>query len=178
MKSSKLFVLSFAILLIVACNSGLSLQQYYVEKSEDPNFLSVDLPASVLGLNTSEISEEDKKAFDSFQKLNMLLFKYSVENELVFTKEKAVLKNLFSQQKFNTLMTISDKDVNAKVMYLGDDDAIDEVVVYGDIKNVGFVVIRVLGDDMNPKQLASLASHLKNMKFDAKELKETFSFLL
>ena len=59
-----------------------------------------------------------------------------------------------------------------------DIDAIDEVIVYGDMKNTGFVVIRVLGDDMNPEQLASFASHLKNMKFDAKELKESFSFLL
>jgi hypothetical protein len=174
----KLFVLGFATLLFVACNTELSLQQYYVEKSEDPNFLSVDIPANVLGLNMAELSEENKKTFDSFRKLNMLLFKYSVENESVFTKEKAVLKNIFSQQKFNTLMTLSDKDLNAKIMYIGDDDAIDEVVVYGDIKNIGFGVVRILGNDMNPEQLASFASQLNSSDFDIKQLKESFSFLL
>ena len=178
MKNSKLLFLGIALLLFVACDSGLSLQQYFVEKSEDPNFLSVDLPSSILGLNISELTEEDKKTYDSFRKLNVLMFKYSAEKQLVFRDEKSVLKKIFSQPKFNTLMTLSDKDMNAKIMYLGDDDAIDEVIVYGDMKNTGFVVIRVLGDDMNPEQLASFASHLKNMKFDAKELKESFSFLL
>ena len=63
-------------------------------------------------------------------------------------------------------------------MYIGDDDAIDEVVVYGDIKNIGFGVVRILGNDMNPEQLASFASQLNSSDFDIKQLKESFSFLL
>ena len=38
---------------------------------------------------------------------------------------------------------------NVKVMYLGEQDAIDEVIVYANDDTKGFAVARLLGDDMN-----------------------------
>ena len=54
MKNNKIFQKSPIVLLVfvfaiglVSCSSEPTLQSYFVEKSEDPNFISLTLPASI-----------------------------------------------------------------------------------------------------------------------------------
>lgn len=165
----KIITLVFIVFIFFACKSELTLQQYFVEKSEDSNFLALDVPASILGIASSDLSEKQLEAYESFQKLNMLIFKKTSNNANDFIQEKETLKTLFSQEKFNSLITLSDKKYKGEVMYLGDDESVDEVIVYGDMSETGFVVIRVLGSDMKPENIASFASLLQEVNMD-KEL--------
>lgn len=57
----------------------------------------------------------------------------------------------------------------ASIKYLGDEDAIDEVVVYGDNDEKGFLLVRILGDNMNPAKLVLFIQALKDSDFKGGE---------
>ena len=74
-------LLIFAVVVaFVGCYKNQSIQEYYVAKSEDPNFLVIDIPTSILGINNEVLNEEEQAALDSFQKLNVLMFRKTAAN--------------------------------------------------------------------------------------------------
>jgi hypothetical protein len=62
------------------------------------------------------------------------------------------------------------------VKYLGDEESIEELIVFGNANNKGFMIARVLGDDMNASKLMSLQSVLQNAKFEDTDLKGLTDF--
>jgi hypothetical protein len=50
------------IMLSVSCSSEPSLQSYFVEKSEDPNFISLTVPASILNIAVDSLEADQKAA--------------------------------------------------------------------------------------------------------------------
>lgn len=55
--------------------------------------------------------------------------------------------------------------------FVGDDEHIDEFVLYANRKDSGFAVIRILGKDMNPTGIMSMLSVLKTSNIDMEQLK-------
>ncbi len=65
--------LVFLALSMVACNSGPTLQSYFVEKSEDPNFISLTLPSSILNIAVDSLQADQQEALATL-KSSMFLF--------------------------------------------------------------------------------------------------------
>lgn len=160
------------LLLIVfaSCSSTQSLQEYYVDSSENPNFLQFDLPSSILNLEKADLSMEQKEALQSVKKLNILAFKKSLENAAEFEIEKTKVKAILKNNDFVELMKMNTPFGKATIKYLGDEDAIDEVIIYGDNKEKGFAVIRVLGDDMNPANMMQLLEAIQKSDYKGEGL--------
>ena len=51
---------------LYSCNQSTSLQKYFVDNQEKANFLAVDLPANILSLDESKLTEEQKEAYSIF----------------------------------------------------------------------------------------------------------------
>ena len=125
MKTIKtIFVLTFMVTL-AACSSTQSLQEYYVDNSENPNFLSVDLPVSLLNMKNEDMTEKQREAFKSLKKLNVLAFKKTMDNVSEYQTEKANVKAILGNDRFTELMKINTSFGRATIKYLGKDDAID-----------------------------------------------------
>ncbi len=60
----------------------------------------------------------------------------------------------------------------ATVRYLGDENAIDEVIIYGDNDEKGFVLIRILGNKMNPAHLVQLLQSIQKSDYKGDGLKK------
>jgi len=163
----KVYQLLIGILLITfaSCSSEQSLQEYYVDNSENPNFLSFDVPVSVLNLKETELSEKQKEAVSSLNKLDILAFKKTTENSTTYEAEKTSVATILKNEDFVELMKMNTPYGKATVKYLGDEDAIDEVVIYGDNKDKGFALIRVLGDDMNPANMLQLLQAIQKSDY-------------
>lgn len=144
------------ILTLSSCSSTQSLQEYYVDNTENPNFLSFDIPASVLNLEEADLTGEQREAINSLRKLNILAFKKTANNDVDYQVEKEKVKAILKNKKFVELMKLNTSYGKGVVKYLGDEDAIDEVVIYGNNKEQGFVLVRVLGNDMNPAHMVQL----------------------
>ena len=165
MKNLNLIFVYTLILTVVltSCNSEKSLQKYYVEKQSSDNFIAIDLPASLINLNDN-VSEESQKTIKTLKKLNILAFKLNENNEADYVRESKEIKEVLSNKKFNDLMRGKHENISFAIKYLGDEDEIDEVVLFASENSKGFIVARILGDGMNLTDMMKLMKDVE--KFD------------
>ncbi|WP_026811478.1 DUF4252 domain-containing protein [Arenibacter latericius] len=163
--------------IFLSCSSNQSLQEYYVDNAENPNFISVDLPVSLLNLAEANLTKDQEEAMESLRKLNILAFKKTDKNEVEFQKERMNIKSILKNEKFTELMKMNTTYGKATVKYLGDEDAIDEVVIYGDSDDKGFMVVRVLGKDMNPAKLVQFIQALEKSDYKGQGLQQIGAFV-
>lgn len=162
---------------VSACSSTQSLQEYYVDNSENPNFITVDVPTSILNLEDVDLTEGQRQALNSLKKLNLLAFKKTTENAEEYKVEKAKVNAILKNDEFIELMKLNSQYGRGVIKYLGDEDAIDEVVIYGSSDDKGFALIRVLGDDMNPAHLVQLMQAIQKSDYKGEGLGEIGKFL-
>lgn len=160
------------LVVLSSCTSQQSLQEYYVDNQENPNFLVVDVPASILKLEEAELNNDQKTAVESLRKLNLLAFRKTGENADEYKVERNKVKEILKNEDFVELMKINSSYGKGVVKYLGEDDAIDEVIIFGDNKEQGFAIIRVLGKDMNPAHIMHLMQALEQSDYKGEGLEE------
>jgi len=177
MKIIKSGVCLLLLIALNACSSTRSLQEYYVDNSENPNFLSVDLPVSLLNMEKANLTQEQQSALESLRKLNVLAFKKTDANSVDFQTEKSNVKAILKSDKFTELMKMNTSYGKATINYLGDDDAIDEVIIYGDNDEKGFLLVRVLGDDMNPAKMIQFLQALEKSNYKGEGLEKVAELL-
>ncbi len=166
-KSFLLFVLAF--ICFVSCNAKPTLQTYFVDHQETPNFISMDVPISFLGANDIQMTETQRQAINSIDKLNMLGYSLKSGHIDVFNTEIDNVKAILKDKRYNELLRLGNqKDGKVKISYIGDGDAIDELVVFGQSNTYGFAIIRVLGDDMDVSKIMELGPIIN--KLDTKDM--------
>jgi hypothetical protein len=167
-------IYSFAIflsLLVVSCNTEPTLQKYFVENTENKDFIVLDVSPSILNLDKAKLSAEENGALESFDKMNVLAFKLNETNKAQFETERAKINLILKEKKYQQLMKYGSGSAGASVSYVGSDEHIDEFVLFANSKDAGFAVVRVLGDDMNPNNILTLMSVLKKSNIDMAQLK-------
>ena len=157
-------------LLLVSCNDGASLQRYYVDNQETPNFTSIDLPVSILKMDESKLTDSQKEAYSSVKRLNFLGYRLDENNLAAFNTELAKVKTILKDKKYNDLMEFNDKNAKVLVKYIGNDDTADEFIVFASSNEMGFGIVRVLGDKMSPEKMMTLADAMKNSDIDESQL--------
>ena len=164
-------------LMVMACSSTQSLQEYYVDNAENPNFISIDVPTSILNLEKAELTSGERTALESLKKLNVLAFKKTVDNADAYKEEKAKVNAILKNDEFVELMKLNSGYGKGVIKYLGDEDAIDEVIIYGNSSEKGFALIRVLGDDMKPAYILQLLQAIQKSDYNGEGLGEIGEFL-
>ncbi|MEL4307525.1 DUF4252 domain-containing protein [Joostella sp. CR20] len=160
-----LFLLS---LVLFSCGSDTpSLQEYYVNNAENPNFISLDIPSSILNIATTTLTEKEKEAYESVKKLNVLAFKLNGENDEAYQAEKSTIQTILKDEKYEELMVINSGKYKGTVKYLGTDEAIDEVILFGSDDENGFALVRVLGNKMKPENMMALVEAVEKGAVDS-----------
>ncbi|WP_194768069.1 DUF4252 domain-containing protein [Tamlana sp. I1] len=160
----------------VSCSKSETLQSYFVDHQEAPGFISQDFPLSMVKIDKSQLTEKQKEAYNSVEKLNFLGFKTSDENLETYQTETAKVKAILSDEKYNDLLDFNSKGDKVSVKYIGTDEVADEVVVYGSSKEKGFIIVRVLGHNMSPQKMITLVEALQNANFDESQLDDISNF--
>lgn len=159
------------LLTLVSCNSEPSLQKYFVENTDNKNFIALDVSPSILNVEKTKLSAEQNEALKSFDKMNILAFKANATNQVQFETERAKVKAILKDPKYQQLMSFGSGKDGASISYVGTDDNIKEFVVFANRKENGFAVVRVLGENMNPNNIMTLMSVLRESKIDMEQLK-------
>ncbi len=175
----KLFAIlpAAALFLLMGCSSTQSLQEYYIDSAENPNFISLDLPASILKLDEVDLNDEQRRAMESLRKLNILAFKKTTANTAEYEVEKGKVNAILKNSEFKELMKLNSAYGKGSIKYLGEADAIDEVVIFGNSNEKGFALVRVLGDDMNPAYIVQLMQAIQSSDYKGEGLGEIGEFL-
>ncbi|EIJ40011.1 DUF4252 domain-containing protein [Galbibacter orientalis] len=156
------------VLVVASCGNGTpSLQEYYVNNADNPNFISLDIPASILGVASNSLNEKQQEAFNSVKKLNVLAFRVNEDNKTDYESEKTTVQSILKDTKYEELMVINSGKHKGVVKYLGDDDTVDEVILFGSDDEMGFALIRVLGNKMKPENMMSLVEAVQKGAVDS-----------
>ena len=166
----------FTAVILTSCGNNNSLQSYYVDNQESKNFISQDLPLSMIEIDKSNFTEAQEEAYKSVNKLNFLGYKSNETDTEAYKVELAKVKTILSDSKYNDLMEFSDKGNKISVKYIGTDDEADEVIVFGSAKDMGFGIVRILGDDMNPEKMVTLISALQNANIEEGQINDIMNF--
>lgn len=137
----------------------------------------MDISSSILNVNESKLSESEKKALASFEKVNVLAFKKDDKNNAQYSKEIKEVKEILKDTTFQPLIKLNGVGHNASIMLVGDNKQIDELVLFGNQKDLGFTVIRVLGDNMKPEDAMQFFSILQKSDIDMEQLKPILNFV-
>lgn len=171
MKLNVFTTVVLVLLTFISCNSEPSLQKYFVENTNNKDFIALDVSPSILNLDQTKLSAEQNEALKSFDKMNILAFKANDKNQAQFETERAKVKAILKDPKYQQLMKFGSGKDGASISYVGTDDNIKEFVVFANRKENGFAVVRVLGENMNPNNIMTLMSVLKESKIDMEQLK-------
>jgi hypothetical protein len=160
-----------AIIMLYSCNSETSLQKYFVENTDNKDFIILDISPDILNVEKAKLSADQNEALQSFNKINVLAFKSNETNQNEFESERAKVKAILKNPKYQDLMKVGSGKDGASISFVGTDDNIEEFVIFANRKENGFAVIRVLGKNMNPNNIMTLMSVLKDSKIDMDQLK-------
>ena len=163
--------LAICSLILLSCNSEPSLQKYFVENTENNNFIALDVSPSILNIDKTKLSAEQNQALQSFDKMNILAFKLNDTNQAQFEIERAKVDTILKDVKYQQLMKFGSGKEGASVSFVGSDDHIEEFVLFANKKETGFAVVRILGKDMNPTNIMTMMSVLQSATIDLEQLK-------
>ena len=141
---------------LVSCDNETSLQEYYVENQNNNQFLAFDIPASLLTGENSSLTAEQRATLETIRKVNILGFPKKEENSAFYEQEKEKLKAILKNKKYKQLFRYGGGQRRAELYYMGEDDAIDELVIFGSDEDKGFGIARVTGNDMEPEAMIRL----------------------
>ena len=178
----KLFLKFFTIfgsVLVLGCSQELTLQSYFVAHQEASGFMSVDIPMSFLNPDEIELSDDQKEAVDSIDKLNMLAYSLKEGSEEEFNAELTTVKTLLKAELYNDLMRGGNStDGRLYIKYIGEDTEIDELIIFGFSSENGFAIIRVLGEDMELSKIMKLESVIDQFDTENANVEDFMGFLL
>lgn len=176
MKNIKLLGL-VALGLLIGCNNEGSLQQYYVANQENNEFIAIDVPTSMF-TGSESLSPEQKVTMETIKKINLLAIQKKPENLQTMEDEQLKIAEILKDEKYQLLMRYGGGDTNVEIYFTGDEEAIDEIIVYGFDDDRGMGLARVLGEDMNPGDILSLFRSLEQGDIDMDGLKGITSMFI
>ena len=177
MKTISIYIAGVFSLLLVSCHSEPSLQKYFVENSENKDFIALDVSPDILNVDKSKLTAEQTKALASFDKMNILAFKRNDKNAAQFEAERTKVNAILKDEKYQQLMKFGSGKDGASISFVGEDEHIEEFVVYANKTENGFAIVRVLGKDMNPTDIMNMISILKESNLDLEQLKPLQDFI-
>ena len=176
MKIAFYIAISFS-LVLSGCNSEPTLQKYFVENSDKKGFVAVDVSPSIINMDKTKVTVEQKIALKSFDKMNILAFKLDESNKTEYDIESQKITQILKGKNYQELMKVGSGKDAASVSFVGDENHINEFVLFAKKKENGFAVVRILGNDMNPNNIMDMLSILKSSNIDMDQLKPLQSLI-
>jgi len=172
-----ILILTITTVTFVGCNSQTSLQEYLIEKRDNDKFINVDLPVSLLKIDSLNLDVHQKSALESLRKVNVLALQIDKGGKDLYSTEKEKIKQILKGEEYHQLVRFGSNQKGVTVSYLGDETAVDEVVFFGNDNEKGLILLRVLGDDMNPAYVAQLLSAIQGVDKDNQGFESLMSLI-
>lgn len=159
-----------------SCKKEASIQTYFVEHQELPNFTFIDVSPKMIALSTVEFTEEQKDTYNSLEKINFLGYRIKDEDLTAYNNELTNIQNVFKNRNYYELMSFSTNGIKFRINAEGTQDVVNEVLVLASTEDKGFGVVRLLGDNMKPESIIKLIRKLQKADIDKKQLDGILNF--
>ena len=167
-KLSVLLVL--AIFTVTSCSSDKkSLQEYYVDNQENNDFVLVDVPASLISGSSAFLTKEQNEVLETIRKINIMAYPIKDATSINYQGEKTKLMDILAGDDYEELMKANSDEGSIRLYFKGEEEAIDEVIFFGAEDSKGFILARLLGDDMNISNMMKLAQSMETSDIDVSQ---------
>ena len=164
-----IMVAVIGIMMLTSCSNQQSLQEYYVDNQENNDFILIDVPTSLLGSDMSLLSEDQQKVLKTVRKVNFMVYQTKEGDVAKMQLERDKVKTILATDDYEELMKANLDMGSMRLYFKGEEDAIDEVIFFGANENEGFMLARLLGDDMNIGDMVRLAQSLEKSDIDVSQ---------
>ncbi|MBT6161790.1 MAG: DUF4252 domain-containing protein [Flavobacteriaceae bacterium] len=146
-----------SLILFINCNTTTSLQKYFVQKSEDPAFLIMNVPIALDSIFSNDIAENEREALQGIRKLNLLFYKRKAQASDQWSAEVNEIRTVLKQPSYQHLMDFKGfEKAKFSLMYEGEIEKVKEGIVFFEMEQFGFGVLRILGSSIEPSTLLSM----------------------
>lgn len=167
-KLSVLLVL--AVFTVTSCSSDKkSLQEYYVDNQENNDFVLVDVPASLISGSSAFLTKEQNEVLETIRKINIMAYPIKDATSINYQGEKTKLMSILAGDDYEELMKANSDEGSIRLYFKGEEEAIDEVIFFGAEDSKGFILARLLGDDMNISNMVKLAQSMETSDIDVSQ---------
>ena len=164
MKRFTLLVLA-TVIFVMSCQPAMTLQRYFIESQENTDFTFIEIPASLLGASLEDLTPEQTATFSSLRKVSVLMYR-DTDNKEFIANQQTLINSFLKSDGFEALVSVRMKgEAQASILIRGAVDQIDEAVFFGFAEGEGFVLARILGEQMNPAAFLQLADSLEESDF-------------
>lgn len=163
-------VAAAAIAMLTSCSGEPTMQTYFVDKSEEKDFVAVDISPNFINTDSISLSPDEKKALESVDNVNILVFQPDSTNTKKYEQENTTVKSLLKNDKYDELMKFNYNGSGASISTKGEGEHLEEFVVYLHNPENGFGLVRVTGKDMTPTNVMTVAGLLQKANLDMKQL--------
>ncbi len=163
-----------ALNLLFSCSNEKSLQQFIITQQEKQDIISFDLPTSLIATTENFGSEEDLKTLKSLKKVNILAYQIKDTLNNRYAEEKKHINTILKQNKYSELMRYGKGSQGAKFYLVGDEESVDELIIFANDKELGWLLVRILGKKMQPEKIMQLIQNtdFSNSNYDLSQLKD------
>lgn len=157
---------------LVSCNEEPTLQSYFVDKQEDNRFVKFDVASSLITEDSDILNEEQKEIMRSVRKLNIMAYpiKQGDSTKTEFTAEKQMVIDLLAREEYQTLVSFGSPTQGASMKFVGETDAIDELVIFASDEERGFAIFRLTGNDMDPEKFVNMMKSIETGDLDVAQM--------
>ena len=164
---------------LLSCNTKTTLQSYFVDHQEAPAFMSFDIPTSLLNAEKITISEDQSDAIGSIDKLNTIVYSLADGSPEEFESELINVKTIFKTAHYKDLMRMGNSSGGkVKIMYIEKGAEINEIIVFGYSAEMGFAIVRVLGDNMELSKILKLGDVIDQFDTENANIDNVMKYLL
>lgn len=160
-------ILSFLVFVVLlsSCNSEPSLQKYLVDKDSNKHFITASVSSDLLMPNFDQLEDEQQKVIKKIRKINMLALKSNVE-EVDFEGEKSQVLEILKTSEYKSLIEFNGQARQAQFLYSGTEEEIEEMIFFGSDEETGMLLMRMLGNKLNPNDLVKVMEMVDKMDLD------------
>lgn len=161
--NSLLKIIAFLVITMsfTACQNSKSLQKYIVEKSENPNFITMHISPEDF-LKTSIVTSENPLA--KIKNIHVLMFNKDDKPQL--NKEYEEIKNLLKNEKYQELVRTTNKGIKFQVNYVGSDQDIEEVIVLLNQNQEQLALLRILSNKLTINDISKIPTAFDGNSID------------
>ena len=157
---------------LVSCNEEPTLQSYFVDKQEDNRFVKFDVPSSLITEDSDLLNAEQKEVMQSVRKLNIMAYPIKDGDSLKteYQQEKQNVIDILAREQYQTLISFGSPTQGASLKFVGETDAIDELVIFASDEERGFAIFRLTGNDMDPEKFVNMMRSIETGDLDVSQL--------
>ncbi len=144
--------------LFLACSNQQSIQEFIIQEQDKPEIWSLDLSTQLIA-DQNEVTEQiGQDLIKKVRKINLIALplKDSIVKTSLFDKYSADnqhIKEILKNDKYQELFRFGKVSQGFRVYSVGKGEQLDEIIIFGNDHDAGWMIIRILGDDMQPQDI-------------------------